>query len=65
MAKGMEMSGEMEFQLVLLDSLNPSTQLVESLREDDCLSRDLSRMGFAVVEATTGSPIVVSLKEEP
>lgn len=64
-AKGVEMSGEMEFQLVLLDSLDPSAELVESLREDHHLSRDLCRMGFAIVEATRRLPIVVSLVDQP
>ena len=54
----------MEFRLVLLDSLNPSTELIEALDEETCLSRDLSRMGFAIVEATSHSPIVVSIKDE-
>ncbi len=64
-AKGVDVPGEMEFQLVLLDSLNPSAEMIESLQEDHCLSRDLSRMGFAIVEVTTRSPIVVSIKDEP
>ena len=64
-AKGVDAPGEMEFQLVLLDSLNPSAEMIESLQEDHCLSRDLCRMGFAIVEVTTRSPIVVSLKDEP
>ena len=59
--KGLERAGEMEFDLVLLDGLNPSDELIDSLREDQCLSRDLCKMGFAVVERTTRSPIVVSL----
>ncbi len=61
--KGLEKAGEMEFELVLLDGLNPSDELIDSLREDQCLSRDLYQMGFAVVERTTRSPIVVSLEE--
>ena len=63
--KGIELPGDMEFQLVLLDSLNPPAELVESLREDHCLSRDLCRMGFAIVEATRRLPIVVSLVDQP
>ena len=64
-AKGIEMSGEMEFQLVLLDSLNPSAELIESLREDHCLSRDLCRMGFAIVESKRRLAIVVSVVDQP
>ena len=58
--KGLGKAGEMEFELVLLDGLNPSDELIDSLREDQCLSRDLCQMGFAVVERTTRSPIVLS-----
>ena len=50
-AKGVDVSSEMEFQLVLLDSLNPSAEVIESLQGDCCLSRELCRMGFAIVEA--------------
>ena len=62
--KGLGKAGEMEFELVLLDGLNPSDELIDSLKEDKCLSRDLCRMGFAIVEATPRSPIVVSLEEQ-
>ena len=58
--KGLGKAGEMEFELVLLDGLNPSDELIDSLREDQCLSRDLCQMGFAVVERTTRLPIVLS-----
>ena len=63
-AKGMEVPGGMEFQLVLLDSLTLSPQQIDSLREDQHLSRDLCRMGFAIVEATTRSLIMVSQAEQ-
>ena len=63
-SKGIEVAAMMEFGLVLLDSLNPSAELIEALDEETCLSRDLSRMGFAIVEATSHSPIVVSIKDE-
>ena len=61
-AKGMEIAGAMEFQLVSLDSLSPSDELIEALSEGQCLSRDLCRMGFAIVEATTRLPVVISLE---
>ena len=63
--KGLGKAGEMEFELVLLDGLNPSDELINSLKGDQCLSRDLCQMGFAVVERTTRSPIVASLEEQP
>ena len=62
---GIKISEEMEFDLVLMDEFNPSNELIESLRAEQCLSRDLCQMGFAVVERTTKSPIVVSNKVQP
>ena len=53
----------MEFRLVAIDSLSPTTELLESLRADQCLSKDLCGMGFAIVEATTGSPIRVMVED--
>ena len=64
-SKGIEVATMMEFRMVLLDSLNPSTELIKALDQETCLSRELSRMGFAIVEATSHSPIVVSIKDEP
>ncbi|MCY4386917.1 MAG: hypothetical protein OXC18_07395 [Desulfurellaceae bacterium] len=58
-ASGTKIAVELDFQLVLLDSLNPPTALSDSLREDRCLSRDLCRMGFVIVETTTRWPIVL------
>ena len=62
-AKGVKVSDLMEFKLVPLDNLNPSAELIDSLREDQCLSKDLSQMGFAIVEATTRLPVVVSIED--
>lgn len=62
---GVKIAGKMEFELVLLDDLNLSDELMDLLRKDQCLSRDLCQMGFAIVEATTRLPIAVSLEEQP
>ncbi len=64
-AKGIELDGRMEFELVLADSVTPSAEVTASLTEDKCLSRDLYQMGFVVVEATTRAPIAVSLEGQP
>ena len=64
-ATGVDISGDMEFELVELDSLNLSEEVTENLQRDDCLSADLSKMGFAIVEATTRTPIIVTVKNEP
>ena len=61
--KGIDFSGDMEFELVELDILNLSEEVIDILEQDDCLSADLSKMGFAIVEATTRTPIVVTVKE--
>ena len=55
----------MEFALVLLGGLKPLDELMDALREEQSMSRDLCQMGFAVLERTTRSPIVVSLEEQP
>ena len=62
-AMGVEIAERMEFELVLLDSLNPPAEFVSSLQGERCLSKDLCRMGFAVVEATARFPIVVLLED--
>jgi len=64
-ASGIDVAGGMELRLVPLDSLDPMPEVVELLGAESCLSKGLSRMGFAVVEATTGAPIVVSLTQKP
>ena len=64
-ANGIEPAGKMEFELVLLESLNPPAEVVDLLSAEQCLSRKLCRMGFVIVEATARVPIIVSLKEQP
>ena len=54
--KGIDTSDEMKFQLVPLDSMELSPEVVVSLQADNCLSRDLSQMGFAIVESKTRLP---------
>ena len=63
-AMGVDLSGEMDLKLVQLDSLNPSDEMIWALQEDGCLSRDLCRMGFAIVEARTRLPIAVLIEED-
>ncbi len=61
-ASGTKIAGELDFQLVLLEGLNPPAVLIDSLREDRCLSRDLCRMGFVIVETITRRPVIVSIE---
>lgn len=63
--KKIEVGEKMEFELVLLDELNWSDELIDALREDQCLSRALCEMGFAVVERTTQIPIIIDFPAEP
>ncbi len=56
-AKGIKASSEMQFQLVSFDSLELPPEAIESLQTDDYSSRDLHRMGFAIVESQTRLPI--------
>lgn len=55
---GVDTARGVELDLVLLQHLDLTDGVISRLREDHCLSRYLSRMGFAVVERTTGAPIV-------
>ena len=62
-ANGIEASGEMQFDLVLMEDLTLSKELLECLRKDECLSKRLSQFGIAVVERASRSPIVVAFKQ--
>lgn len=39
-------------------------KLLEELRAENCLSKELSEMGFLVVESTTRTPIVVTIQDK-
>ena len=62
-AMGIKISGKMNFELVQLDNLNTSSEVVDSLTAEQSLSTGLSQMGLVIVEATTGLPIVVSFED--
>ena len=49
-ASGVTLSREMELRLVLLEEMSPAATVMESLQEDDCLSRELCQMGFVIME---------------
>ena len=63
-AKGIQSNREMKFELVTLEDLNPPAGLVEKLGHEKCMSKDLSNIGFMIVEANTRTPIVVSIPSE-
>ena len=58
--KGMTLSGAPDCRLVLLNSIDASPDLVEQLLEGDHLSKGLYAMGFAIVEATSGYPVIIT-----
>ena len=58
-ARGLTAQAAPEFELVFLDDLGPPPELVTALSAEGCISNGLCRMGLAVVERSTQSPIVL------
>lgn len=58
-AGGLKTTGEFDFKLAPLDSLELTEEQVESLQDDHCISKTICRMGFAIVEETSRVPIVL------
>ena len=50
------------FELVSLDSIERSGDVVQELRDDSCLSNVLAGFGFVIVESATRKPIVVTVE---
>ena len=57
--KGLDVEPTLEFELVLLEDLPASPELITSLKAESCISRDLCRRGFAIVEKESRSPIAI------
>ncbi|MXZ60764.1 MAG: hypothetical protein F4228_01645 [Acidobacteria bacterium] len=57
---GIAVDGKMEFDLVLLEQLEPTQEVIDALRADSCFSKRLCELGLAVVERTTRRPVVVT-----
>ncbi len=49
----------LDFELVSLESLEPTPEMVAALTAEECISRDLCRLGLAIVQKETRSPIVI------
>ena len=64
-SKGIELSGEMDFKLLDLDSIDASPDVLEALKSESHLGKDLCLMGFIVVEATSHMPVMVRGQDEP
>lgn len=58
-AQGLDPGQTLEFGLVFLESLSPSSELFASLVAEYCVSKNLCRTGFAIIEKGTGLPIVL------
>ena len=58
-AQGFDAGPTLEFELVFLENLSPSAELLTALTAENCISRNLCRTGLAVIEKRTGSPIVL------
>ena len=62
--KGIKIEGKMEFELIFLDGSVLCEEEIDFLSQDQCLSKNLCKMGFVVVERSTQTPIVVSLESQ-
>lgn len=58
-AQGFDTGPTLEFELVFLENLSTSPELLAALTAETCVSRALCRTGLAVIEKSTGSPIVL------
>lgn len=58
-ARGINVEPRLEFELVLLDDLSLSPELLAALTAEKCISRNLCRRGLAIVHKKTRSPIVI------
>ena len=57
--KGHDPEPTLEFELVILEELAPTPELIAALTAEGCISRDLCRRGFAIVEKKSRSPIAI------
>ena len=57
--KGIHVEPTLEFELVILEELAPTPELIATLTAEGCISRDLCRSGFAIVENKSRSPIAI------
>ena len=62
--KGVEVAGSIDCRLIPLDSMDATTELFDHLQTGDHLSKGLYAMGFAIVEATSGYPVIISRTDE-
>ena len=58
-ARGIDEEPGLEFELVFLEDLAPTPELLAKLTAEKCISRNLCRRGLAIVDKRTKSPIVI------
>ena len=58
-ARGIDVEPTLEFELVFLEDLTPTPELLAVLTGERCISKNLCRRGLAVVEKRTRSPIAI------
>ena len=58
-AQGFDAGPILKFELVFLENLSPTPELLAALTAETCVSRDLCRTGLAIIEKRTGSLIVL------
>ena len=58
-ARGLDVAHTLEFELVFLEDLVPTPELLAVLKAETCISRELCRRGLAVVDKRTRSPIAI------
>ena len=58
-ARGLDVGPTLEFELVFLEDLSPTPELLDVLTAETCISRELCRRGLVVVDNKTRSPIAI------
>lgn len=57
--RGVDVEPTLEFKLALLEDLATAQELLGVLTDERCISRDLCRRGFVIVNKTTAAPIAI------
>ena len=64
-AMGVDVAAGVDCKLVLLDTVEPTNEVLDALCNGPGMSGELARMGFAVVESSKGAAIVVHCDTDP
>ena len=58
-AREIDVEPMLEFELVFLEDLTPTPELLAVLTDERCISKDLCRRGLAIIDKKTRSPIAI------